>query len=231
MHRKRLLFCCLSAFVYTIFLTKGSHGEFVNLYNGVYFDGSLFQYLLVVFDFSILSMFVFGDFTDYVNGHVAYEIIRYGKRGFLYKKLRNTLVVKVLFYEAIKIIFFSVSLLLWYGHIHIIDITKMLYLFISVIMVKTVFMYLQSLIELFYDARIGVLLVSCLYVILLALGSVMYAYHIPSWIYIILFPNISMGYRINSVSIYPVGNLIVLSILLIAVAYFMKRKIKQKDVI
>ena len=193
MHRKRLLFCCLSAFVYTSFLTKGSHGEFDNLYNGVYFDGGLFQYLLVVFDFSILSMFVFGDFTDYVNGHVAYEIIRYGKRGFLYKKLRKTLIGKVLFYEAIKIIFFTVSLLLWYDHVHIMNITKTLYLLISVIMVKTVFMYLQSLVELFYDARVGVLLVSCLYVILLALGSVGYAHHAASWIYILLFPNISMG--------------------------------------
>lgn len=213
------------------FLNRGE--SLLGLYAGVPFDGNWYVVLLNYFLFSGYCFFVFKKNDNYVNGYGVYIVLRVqSKMKIIIKIIINT-IYYVFIFELIKLCIYALVLLVIREQLFIEDYFIFINMFWINICLFFLFLFVQIILELFFDSKIALVLIQICYLLLLSLGNVIRLVIGDSYLNLLILPNVVMYERLKVFYtfewIYFGFLYLFLMIIFIALVFIAKVLINKKD--
>ncbi|WP_404819672.1 DUF2705 family protein [Sutcliffiella horikoshii] len=187
------------------------------LYGGVPFDGEWYVYLLNYFMFSGYVFFVFKKNDNYVNGYGIYVVLRFqSKMKIIIRIIINTMYY-VFIFELFKLCIYTIVLLVINKQVFI----ENYFTFINMISINLfllfLFLFVQIILELFWDSKIALVLMQSSYLLLLSLGSVVRMVIGDSYLNLLILPNVLMYERLKSFYTFDWINMVFIYLFLIVI--------------
>lgn len=202
--------------------------HFPQMLRGIDFQCTAYQVALQFFEFMLYSYFFYGEASRYITNGGLYTLIR--------ERSRKRMVIRIMGELGQKLLFLKLfDLLSYYCFCFIIQeckfsvlLTQVCFSFVRNYIVFYVLLNMQIWIELWFNSQVSILASGKYFISAIMIGSYMYLWSIPRWIYIFLFINLAFDARYDRID-YGAYLLCFVIFISIIINYILLQKTKKKD--
>ena len=230
---KKYIILIIFIFIYAYLTVDVSEStDIINLYKGALFQTRINFILYEVIITICYCLFIHNEFESYVHEYGIYVITREKSRSKLLWRLIYKLLSFILIIESLKVISFSIIMILKKGKITVNNPIEVLKMISLTLMVYIIILFIQMMIELYLEGRTAIAIVLTYYIVNLGLGTVLYNFE--SKLNVLILPNYIMKYRLdvlikeynlNYTNILMILGLIIIIMVITAHKMFLKKDI------
>lgn len=200
---KKLVFAGLVCMVDFMLVRLNEDGNLILIFDGAAYDSHVYYYMFPFFIFACYSMYIHGEFGEYVSKTGICLLVRAG-RGRLYEKLCAKLVGMYCFILTIHLAGYGIGCFVLCGRVYLSDIKLFVCMLAINVLVYFLVFLVQMILELWLTGRTAMYIIMIYYLASLYVGDCLYRAenqvlpcHFP------FLPNIAMRLRLEKLAGFP----------------------------
>lgn len=202
--------------------------HFPQMLRGIDFQCTAYQVALQFFEFMLYSYFFYGEASRYITNGGLYTLIRERSRKRMVIKIMRQLGQKLLYIKLFDLLSYCCFCFIVSGCKVSVPLTQICCSFVRNYIVFFVLLNMQIWIELWFNSQVSILASGIYFISAIMIGSYMYLWSIPRWIYIFLFINLAFDARYDRID-YGAYLLCFVIFISIIINYILLQKTKKKD--
>lgn len=157
----------LMVICYMVAKTTPDDANIMSVYCGAGFNGNVVDYAKTIAIYLCYSVAIYDVFYEYIHGYGIYQMIRETKRLVVLRQCYKKLLADIAIIEMIKLLGFTLFLLLLKRNIVFTDIKPLVFYFLGVLG----FLMLQMVLEILTTSNLALLISNVVFVVNVSLGD------------------------------------------------------------